>query len=215
MGQPQRPTRPPPRLRVKTGCQTCLKRRKKCPENRPVCAPCERLNLACVYRDSPSPAAYEVVRARPQAGSTVVESPSTLLPLTASLSVRPEGLRTERDWNVFNYCATKYMSVITSPEALSKYRDLSFIFAVGYDKPWVVHAALAPAALHASFSSLITKEDAVLYTQSALRGLRQSLLPSRPATLRRDPCLATSLFLGVFEGGPCHRLRGSSIADFN
>jgi hypothetical protein len=119
--------------------------------------------------------------------------------LVVAPSTRPEGLRTTQDWNVFNYCATKYMKVVTCADAPSKYRDLSFVFAVGFDKPWVIHAALAPAALHASFSSLIPKEDAVLYTQSALRGLRQSLLPSRPATLRRDPCLTTSLFLGVFE----------------
>ncbi|ETI25005.1 hypothetical protein G647_04375 [Cladophialophora carrionii CBS 160.54] len=200
--QAQQSTRPPPRLRVKTGCQTCLKRRKKCPENRPVCATCERLRLSCVYRDSAPPATSDLVPVKAQAVSSVAESPPGLLPLTASLSIRPEGLRTARDWNVFNYCATKYMSVITSPESLSKFRDLSFVFAIGYDKPWVVHAALAPAALHASFSSLVTKEDAVLYTQSAIRGLRQSLLPSRPVTLRRDPCLATSLFLADFYLSP-------------
>lgn len=198
--EPKRTVRPPPRLRVKTGCQTCLKRRKKCPEDRPVCSTCERLRLQCVYRSSTPASSCEVVREKPPAASHAAETSPELLPLAPALRIRPEGLRTERDWNVFNYCATTYMRVITSPDALSKYRDLSFMFAVGFDRPWVIHAALAPAALHASFSSFISKEDAVLYTQSALRGLRQSLLPSRPATLRRDPCLATSLFLGVFEG---------------
>lgn len=190
--QPKRTIRPPPRLRVKTGCQTCLKRRKKCPENRPICSTCERLGLDCVYRTSTATAEIEI-EADGESQIAISLSP------TFSLSVRPSALRTQRDWNIFTYCSTKFMGVITSPGALSKYRSLSMIFRIGFDNPWVLHAALAPAALHASFSSLITKEEAVLYAHSALQGLRQSLLPAEPATLRRDPCLSTSLFLGTFE----------------
>lgn len=200
---PKRNLRPPPRLRVKTGCQTCLKRRKKCPENRPVCSTCERLHLECVYRDRGHTliSTFETRQSNCEAVSPVTQTASASPVLALSLSIQPQGLRTERDWKVFNYSSTRYMKMITSPDAPSKYRDLSFIFAIGYDKPWVIHAVLAPAALHASFSSLIPKEDAVRYAQSALRGLRQSLLPERPATLRRDPCLATSIFLAAFEGG--------------
>ena len=191
--------RPPPRLRVKTGCQTCLKRRKKCDETRPVCSSCNRLHLSCAYRNAILVPDSTTTSESDTTSSTRSETTPDPLPLIASLSIQPEGLRTQRDWNIFHYCSTKYMRVVTSPEAPDRYRDLSFVFAVGFDKPWVIHAALAPAALHASFSSLISREDAVLYTQSALKGLRQSLLPARPATLRRDPCLTTSLFLGVFE----------------
>ncbi|KAJ9603675.1 hypothetical protein H2200_011861 [Cladophialophora chaetospira] len=170
----KRNVRPPPRLRVKTGCQTCLKRRKKCPEERPVCSTCERLHLECVYKDAtpattpdavhPSPSSTEVV-------SNATESVTRPPALTMSISIQPQGLRTERDWNVFHYCSTKYMKMITSPEALSKYRDLSFVFAIGYDKPWVIHAVLAPAALHASFSALIPKEEADFYSSPYSAGL--------------------------------------------
>lgn len=211
--EPKKSLRPPPRLRVKTGCNTCVRRRKKCTEERPICNTCARLKLQCTYR-APLPAASATPDDHSEASiptpASTASSSLELLPLRPPLSVRHEGLRTERDWNVFNYSATRYMKLVTSPDALSKFRDLSFVFAVGFDRPWVVHAALAPAALHASFSSLISKEDAMLYTQSALRGLRQSLQPSRPYTLRRDSCLATSLFLGLFEECSCPHCLPSS-----
>ncbi|OAP65474.1 hypothetical protein AYL99_01446 [Fonsecaea erecta] len=113
----------------------------------------------------------------------------------------PKGLRTERDWNVFNYCSTQYMRLLTSPDATSEFRDVSFVFSIGFDEPWVIHSALAPAALHASFASLLPKEDAMLYTQSALQGLQQALQPKTGQIPPEDAFLAASLFLGVFEGG--------------
>ena len=64
-----------------------------------------------------------------------------------------------------------------------------------------MHAALAPAALHASCASLMPKEDAIVYTQSALQGLRQAIQDSRHLTQRKETFLAASLFLGVFEVG--------------
>jgi hypothetical protein len=62
-----------------------------------------------------------------------------------------------------------------------------------------MHAALAPAALHASYASLIPKEDAIVYTQSALQGLRQAIQDSRHLAPRQETFLAASLYLGVFE----------------
>ncbi|OAL30461.1 hypothetical protein AYO22_01659 [Fonsecaea multimorphosa] len=115
----------------------------------------------------------------------------------------PKGLRTERDWNVFNYCSTQYMRLLTSPEATSKFRDVSFVFALGFDEPWVMHSALAPAALHASFASLLPKEDAMLYTQSALQGLQQALQPRSGRIPPEDAFLAASLFLGDFYSSSC------------
>lgn len=43
--------RPPPRLRTKTGCLTCRRRRKKCDERKPCCQTCERLGLDCQWED--------------------------------------------------------------------------------------------------------------------------------------------------------------------
>ena len=37
------------RLRVKSGCDTCRRRRKKCDEQKPVCGHCERLGLRCTW----------------------------------------------------------------------------------------------------------------------------------------------------------------------
>ncbi|EME42593.1 hypothetical protein DOTSEDRAFT_73439 [Dothistroma septosporum NZE10] len=50
-----------PRLKSKTGCMTCLARKKKCDEKRPVCSHCERLGLACVRRDAASDSHSEML----------------------------------------------------------------------------------------------------------------------------------------------------------
>lgn len=38
-----------PKRRVRTGCLTCRRRRRKCPEERPVCSNCKEKNLQCRY----------------------------------------------------------------------------------------------------------------------------------------------------------------------
>ncbi|EHY58741.1 hypothetical protein HRR83_007465 [Exophiala dermatitidis] len=200
-------TRPPPRLRTKTGCLKCRERRKKCDERRPVCSACERLHIECVYRrpSISSAASPQSTRSslRSQSPEAVVKSPTTttaVAPLQrTSLWVRPEGIKTARDWNIFQYCSTTYVQLLTTPDATSEFRDVSFVLSAGFDVPWVMHAALAPAALHASHAALIPKEDAMVYTQSALQGLRQAAQNSRSQPASKESFLAASLFLGIFE----------------
>ncbi|KAF2163488.1 hypothetical protein M409DRAFT_68426 [Zasmidium cellare ATCC 36951] len=45
--QPRR--RPPPTLRVRTGCLTCRRRKKKCNEDKPTCNGCRRNRLCCEW----------------------------------------------------------------------------------------------------------------------------------------------------------------------
>ena len=76
---------------------------------------------------------------------------------------------------------------------------MSFLFDISYNYPFVMHAALAPAALHASFAELIPREDAMVYTQSALQGLRQATPTLSYSADARDAFLIASLFMGIFE----------------
>ncbi|KAH8705770.1 fungal-specific transcription factor domain-containing protein [Talaromyces proteolyticus] len=46
---PRSRTRPPPRLRTKTGCLTCRQRRKKCDEVKPRCSACQHNWLECAW----------------------------------------------------------------------------------------------------------------------------------------------------------------------
>lgn len=39
-------------LKSKKGCLTCLARKKKCDEAKPICGHCARLGLACVRRET-------------------------------------------------------------------------------------------------------------------------------------------------------------------
>lgn len=88
---------------------------------------------------------------------------------------------------------------MTIPDATYEFRDAAHVFAVGFDEPWVMHAALAPAALHASHAELLPKENAIVYTQSALEGLRHATERVMASPESRETFLAASLFMGVFE----------------
>ncbi|KAI1609188.1 fungal-specific transcription factor domain-containing protein [Exophiala viscosa] len=205
--KPKRPPRPPPRLRTKTGCKVCLSRRKKCDERRPRCGACERLHLECSYRASTSasasPEPLRKVSPVLQEEAAVVQGEQRPIgsPQSTSLSFRHSGLLTQQDWNVFHYASTRFIKLLTSPDATSEFRDATLVFAVGFDVPWVMHAALAPAALHASCADLIPKEDAILYSQSALQGLRHSLESREDLSSSKESMtfLAASIFLGLFE----------------
>ncbi|EXJ94756.1 hypothetical protein A1O1_03154 [Capronia coronata CBS 617.96] len=214
-GKPRKPGRPPPRLRTKTGCFKCRERRKKCDERRPVCSACKRLDIDCVYRKSltPSSASPQVHRSSPTpptppsspSSDSVVTTRSAVTeiaiasPRFTSLWSRPEGISTERDWNIFHYCSTKFYQLLTTPEATAEFRNVSAVLSAGFDVPWVMHAALAPAALHASHAALIPKADAMAYTQSALQGLRQAVQNTKSQAASNESFLVASLFLGVFE----------------
>ena len=47
----RRMRRPPPKLRTKTGCLMCRRRRKKCDEQKPRCIFCSKHNLTCVWAE--------------------------------------------------------------------------------------------------------------------------------------------------------------------
>lgn len=203
----KRLTRPPPKLRTKTGCSTCRTRRKKCDEAKPICSACHRLNIQCIYREATS---FEELR-QPEPPTTVVgrrgsgsDSDSAIqalspTPFASSVWCDPRGLRRQRDFDILQYNADTYMNILVYPDADVEFRKPNFLFAASTGHAFVMHAALAPAALHASAAGLIPREDAMLYTQSALRGLREVTrdLPNTKST--RDAFLAGSLFMGIFE----------------
>ena len=198
-------SRPPPRLRTKTGCITCRDRRKKCDERKPICLACRRLKITCVYRDASEEPSASSSSASPTSASHITpesepfnEVVSPYLSNTPR-SHRPQGLRTQRDFNLFQYCAERYIHLLTSPDATAEFRDVSFLFATGFDQPFVMHAVLAPAALHAACAELIPKEDAMVYTQSALQGLRLATESVDFKAELKFSFLAASLFMGIFE----------------
>ncbi|KAK5456994.1 hypothetical protein LTS15_004774 [Exophiala xenobiotica] len=203
--KPKRQPRPPPKLRTKTGCHKCRERRKKCDEKKPICGACSKLNLHCTYTESSRRLSVSTESPPPSPQDLSPASTDILadLPLPSprctTVTLRSAALRSERDWQVFQYASARFLPLLTTPDATSEFRDVSFVFAIGFEEPWVMHAALAPAALHASYASLMPKEDAIVYTQSALQGLRQAIQDSRHLAPRQETFLAASLYLGVFE----------------
>lgn len=61
-----------PKIRTRTGCFTCRKRKKKCDEKGPVCSGCSRNFLSCVWPDHPIqnlPKDFEISSATIETGS--------------------------------------------------------------------------------------------------------------------------------------------------
>ncbi|MBA7491294.1 hypothetical protein ES702_01839 [subsurface metagenome] len=71
------------RLRTRTGCLSCRRRRKKCDDRRPRCSPCQRLRLPCEWGDGPISASEEA--SSPERGTQV--SFDTKEPTTIATSI--------------------------------------------------------------------------------------------------------------------------------
>ncbi|KAJ5292216.1 hypothetical protein N7478_001467 [Penicillium angulare] len=84
------------------------------------------------------------------------------------------------------------------PDANPEFTNSSFMFTIASNEQWVMHALLACAALHASWDAIVPKQYALIYNQSALRGLRRAVRVSHTEHCG-DMILATCLSLGVFE----------------
>lgn len=198
----KRRPRPPPRLRTKTGCFKCRERRKKCDEVKPVCSACHHLKLDCVYpaggsatrslspRVSASPSPVESI-------DETIELPPTRL--SPSLALQPRSIHTQQEWNLFQYGSILYNPLLLRPDAPSRYRDFSYVFSVSLDIPWLMRAVLAPAAIHASWRSIVPKETAISYSQSALTGLKDLVRQQTATSEVNDTLLIACIFLGVFE----------------
>lgn len=180
-----------PRLRTKTGCHKCRERRKKCDERKPTCEACQRLQFTCVYGgqvpSSSSRRDSSLSLSRSSAGTQRIVLPSS-----------PSVLKCDMERMLIQYFSTKFIHLVTAPDADAKFTDMSFIFAVASDEQWVMHAYLGCAALHASWTTMVPRENAFLYSQSALRGVQRAVHASPPA-YQSDKVLAACLSLGVFE----------------
>jgi hypothetical protein len=62
------------KLKSRTGCLTCVARKKKCDEKQPRCGHCERLGLACKSRSTRTPVTLTNIRQKSISPTTPVSS---------------------------------------------------------------------------------------------------------------------------------------------
>lgn len=65
----------PRKLRTKSGCLACRRRRKKCDEGKPVCEACARLRIACTWQsDEERVTAFAAAESRPEGSDSAVDA---------------------------------------------------------------------------------------------------------------------------------------------
>ncbi|GME31415.1 Fungal Zn binuclear cluster domain containing protein [Neofusicoccum parvum] len=217
--------RPPPRLRTKTGCLTCRKRRKKCDERKPSCQTCARLQLDCRWDDpdgpvrdrrlschpetprpspqpeptEPEPEPEPAVAAERPADSPAPGSRAVVLRRSPSPPKLLSGLSpfsSERDQSLFTFFNAEILPSLARKHADPVYRDQSTLCSIAYSCPWVMNALLSLACHHRSWLESKNGDPAVPYYAKAVRDLRKNM-STMSAT--DDSLLVTITFLGLFE----------------
>ncbi|KAL6870405.1 hypothetical protein J3F83DRAFT_736193 [Trichoderma novae-zelandiae] len=197
------------RRRVKTGCQTCKKRRVKCDEGRPACQRCLSTGRVCdgygiwgggnnAYRSSdkvPSVSPSSLVRGKP----TQTLQTAVVMSQRRSIAGQPASLGFEY---FRRYTTTKLPGLFESG-----FWD-SLVLQASEQEPAVMHAVTALGAAHKN-------EERISLTEynEAIRHLRLSLNRSDKEALR--VCLITcmlfvciELLRGGFKAGHAHLSNG-------
>ncbi|CAK7211769.1 Zinc cluster transcription factor czf1 [Sporothrix curviconia] len=156
-----------PRLRTKTGCLTCRRRRKKCCEKRPRCHDCTRHGLECIWPESaaaPSPSAASTpasvlpataATASPEAASPALSAPSTRCSRTVAR--RPRRYSHSHSHAQSRHCCwpRPSVSVFDLAEPALVEANLLHHFAVGF-MPLLVRAEAHPGFRNVSYLSVAT-----------------------------------------------------------
>ena len=126
----------PQKLKTKTGCVACRKRRKKCDEIKPECQACRRLKLSCSYAIGSAPQSSESQISSDHiisSESSTQQRDRTLNPRTADhVAVRPHGSATTV-LEILSDTRTNYQGVPYSP---NPYNTVEEILIEGVCRGW-------------------------------------------------------------------------------
>lgn len=200
--------RPPPRLRTKTGCLNCLRRRKKCDETHPSCSLCTRLDDSCTWR----PAVTVQSGHRTSNASSVSDvtanseysssdgDPTFHSEARTALGHQPSQpmlQESDKQYHPLNVVPS-FLSMFVTPMAKSSYKDAAPWLRIIMKEEWARKAIMA---FGSAWIALRNKELIVpcykLYG-SAVAGLRESIKKGELDQHSRT-AFAASYFLGLFE----------------
>ncbi|KZN87939.1 hypothetical protein EN45_065020 [Penicillium chrysogenum] len=162
------------RVRTRTGCFECRKRRKKCDEQRPTCLRCVSLGSTCTWPTTTTQLMDGRRRERRQ------------------WNPKCPGLSND-DKALYTHFATTVMPRLVRPNCPSVYSDQSHILRLAQEFSPLMAIMIAIAALDLG--------DDVLAMQHYLDSLRslQDCIIDAPGTGNEDGLLATTICLCVFE----------------
>ncbi|CAG8899764.1 unnamed protein product [Penicillium egyptiacum] len=162
------------RVRTRTGCFECRKRRKKCDEQTPACQRCVNLGSHCTWPTTTTQLMDGRRRERRQWKSKC-----------PSLS--------NEDKALYTHFATTVMPQLVRPNCPSMYSDQSHILRLAQEFSPLMAIMIAIAALDLGNDAL-----AMQHYLHSLRSL-QGCIIGAPGTGNEDGLLATTICLCVFE----------------
>ena len=216
------------RLRVKTGCLTCRRRRKGCDEEKPVCTACKRLQLLCIWPPTQTQAAADVTESTQPPAEQAQSKEHTLISTRADLPLRrsakpvplvPKSLvprpghplsdgypkfRNDLEHGLFMQ-TSGILYMFICPIADQSCYQLSQFMCAALQEQWSRDAIVAfTAAFRALAEPQLTLPAAAFY-QSALQGLRNNLY-DHGTVARRQMLLVATNSLGLIEVSTGRRL---------
>ena len=200
--------------KVRTGCQTCKIRKKKCDESKPACDRCTSTGRKCDgYGDPPSKSV--IIKSTPHPDLVEEDCPTSSATSSSSpfssphaSEVRDQPLRlwkpprsawlpNEQDFSCFDFFRHR-----TGPD-FAAYFDSSiwrnFVVRACFLHPSVLQAAAAVGAVHRRFELGITPEG-FRYCGIAINQYRQAMrsLDEDPP-IHAEVKMVVSMLLGIFE----------------
>lgn len=160
--------------RVRTGCLTCRRRKKKCDEKKPVCSGCSRNKLACRWpenRGDESPTTSLARSSNDMNASPVpkVKIANHLHRLDNPCTLKPESYLLLRHY----LCETGAM---LAAQPLHKNPFITHVAPLAYMDDLLMHAVLALSGTHLAFgngSDDGTQTAALCHYSTVISGLRQ------------------------------------------
>lgn len=175
-------------LRSKTGCLTCIARRKKCDEHRPVCGDCHRLSLKCVLREN--------VKKRDEHRS-IAMSTTCLRAQSWTLSDGYERFHDEAERRLSMECPS-VLGCFVSRVAGDQYRDLTFLTNAAIRDVWVRQAVVAFSAAFQPVDHRNKNEICLRNYHACTRNIRKYLSGPSTSWEANDMIISLTL-LGILE----------------
>ncbi|KAH6668812.1 fungal-specific transcription factor domain-containing protein [Halenospora varia] len=220
--------RPAPKLRTKTGCFMCRKRRKKCDEVKPVCTDCSKHSFKCVWpapghahvghahiREDGHRTPLVVARKRQlhrndvNLPDTPFSDDSTMIGLARSPVYGLPGVRTSVEHHLSLRFKDKFMPTLLRVNAHPVFGDYSSLFGLGADCSTLMEIFLATTAIHTSWTNPKFKTIAVKYYNSVVSNVRKAIETS---TVEGDEdwLLLTTNFMCIFEVNRERKITGKT-----
>jgi hypothetical protein len=212
-----------PRLKTKSGCLTCRRRRKKCDESKPTCIGCKRNGLNCTWpmevnhdkkiavRTNSDPKAFTAQDNSIGGIAHVISTHDTrrrpLRPIFSNtIASHPfeiiPGIRNTSDKYLFDH----YMGVTATQAAgrmASRNPFITEMIPVAYQDPRVAQCLLALSGAHLrGYKSSQFEKDARSHYAATLRNVKHGLLNWQSSNSTDLMGILTMiLFLCLFEVG--------------